>query len=199
MNAGTTAERVYDRLKHAMACGSLAPGARLEPARLAQAFNSSATPVRDALNRLAGERLVETRASDGFHVPAVTEIRLRDLYRWNDELVRTALRMSQGSYRPVSPQTEPVDAADLFAFIAARSRSAEIGVQVELANARLAYIRQIESSIVEDTAGEIRAINTALTQGTRLTKMLIQEYHRTRISIVPKLIISIFQNAHNLK
>jgi DNA-binding GntR family transcriptional regulator len=199
MNAGTTTERVYDRLKSAMASGSLAPGARLEPARLAQEFNSSATPIRDALNRLAGERLVETRASDGFHVPAVTEIGLRDLYRWNDELVQTALRVSHGSYRPISSESEPDDAADLFAFIAARSRSAEIVMQVASVNARLAYIRQIESSIIPDISSEIRAINTALRQSTRSTRLLIQEYHKARISIVPKLIIAIFQNTSSRK
>ncbi|WP_207080828.1 GntR family transcriptional regulator [Novosphingobium sp. KA1] len=199
MNAGTTAERVYDRLKREMACGSLSPGARLEPARLAQEFNSSPTPIRDALHRLAGERLVETRASDGFHVPAVTEIGLRDLYRWNDELVRTALRVSQEPCRQAGPLVEPVDAADLFAFIAARSRSAEIVTQVALANDRLAYIRQIESNIVANSLDEIRAINTALLQSSKSTKNLIQEYHRSRISIIPRLISHIFQNSSSLR
>lgn len=195
MNAGTTAERVYDRLKRALANGTFTPGARLEPARLTQEYASSATPIRDALHRLAGERLVETRSSDGFHVPAVSEIGLRDLYRWNDELVRTALRVSRGSHIPTGNHTEPMDAADLFSFIAARSRSTEIVMQVASANARLAYIRQIESAVLESADDEIRSIVASLEQSPRSTKLLIQEYHKARLAIVPKLIIAIFQNS----
>ncbi|WP_395396467.1 GntR family transcriptional regulator (plasmid) [Novosphingobium sp. BL-8A] len=199
MNAGTTAERVYDRLKRALANGTFTPGARLEPARLALEFASSATPIRDALHRLAGERLVETRSSEGFHVPAVNEIGLRDLYRWNDELVRMALRMSRGSPTPTGNHTEPMDAADLFSYIAARSRSAEIVMQVASANSRLAYIRQIESAVIENGVDEIRAIAASLEQSPGSTKLLIQEYHKERLTIVPKLIITAFQNIDNHK
>lgn len=199
MNAGTTAERVYDRLKRTLADGTFAPGARLEPAKLAQEFASSPTPIRDALHRLAGERLVETRSSEGFHVPAVNEIGLRDLYRWNDELVRMALRMSRGSPTPTGNHAEPMDAADLFSYIAARSRSAEIVMQVASANARLAYIRQIESAIIENAEDEIRAIATSLEQESGSTRLLIKEYHKARLTTVPKLIITAFQNNKHRK
>ncbi|MFC0683118.1 GntR family transcriptional regulator [Novosphingobium clariflavum] len=199
MNAGATAERVYDRLRHALANGSFAPGARLEPARLAQEFNSSATPIRDALHRLSGERLVETRASDGFHVPAINEIGLRDLFRWNDELVRAALRMSRGSGPPPQCHADPIDAADLFAFIAASSRSTEIVMQVASANARLAYIRQIESTVLEDTSDEVRAIYISFSQRSRSTNSLIKEYHKARLEVVPELIITIFQRNFQIK
>ena len=52
MNAGPTAERVYDTLKRAMMERRFRPGDRLDPAMLAEDLNSSTTPVREALDRL---------------------------------------------------------------------------------------------------------------------------------------------------
>lgn len=193
MNAGTTAERVYDSLKGSLAAGSFAPGARLEPARLALELSSSATPIRDALNRLAGERLIETRASEGFHVPALNEIGLRDLYRWNAVLARTALRMSRRSEPPDGHHVAPTDAADLFASIAASSGSGEIVSQVASANARLACVRQVESRILDGAADEIGGIATAFQQRSVSTRTLIQQYHKARLAIVPTIIDVLFQ------
>ena len=199
MNAGTTAERVYDSLKRTLANGSFAPGARLEPARLAQELSSSATPIRDALNRLAGERLIEMRPSDGFHIPRLNEIGLRDLYRWNEVLARTALHMSRKSEPTGGHHIAPIDAADLFGFIAASSGSGEIVSQVASANARLAYVRHVESSIIEDTADEIGGIATAFWQRSISTRMLIQQYHKSRLAIVPTIIELIFQDAQTIR
>lgn len=198
MNAGTTAERVYDSLKRALASGSFAPGARLEPARLAQELSSSATPIRDALNRLAGERLIEMRPSDGFHIPTLNEIGLRDLYRWNEVLARTALRMSRKSEPGSGHPILRMDAADLFGCIAASSGSGEIVSQVASANARLAYVRHVESKILEDAA-EIEGIAAAFWQRSISTRMLIQQYHKARLAIVPSIIGMIFQASRPVK
>lgn len=199
MNAGTTAERVYNSLKRTLASGSFAPGARLEPARLAQELSSSATPIRDALNRLAGERLIEMRPSDGFHIPTLNEIGLRDLYRWNEVLAQTALRMSRKSERAGGDHIVRMDAADLFGCIAASSGSSEIVSQVASANARLAYVRQVESNILGNGADEVEGIATAFRQRSISTRMLIQQYHKARLAIVPAIIGVVFQMSRNIK
>ncbi|QCI78807.1 GntR family transcriptional regulator [Hankyongella ginsenosidimutans] len=62
------------RVRHDQGARALGRGAawrKLEPAGLAAELNSSVTPVRDALHRLAGERLVESWTSEGFHLPHV--------------------------------------------------------------------------------------------------------------------------------
>src|SRR3546814_7069587 len=46
---------------------------RLEAARLATELGVSMTPVRDSLNRLAGERLVHSSPGEGFQVPLLSE------------------------------------------------------------------------------------------------------------------------------
>ena len=49
------------------------------------------TPVRDALHRLAGERLVEAPRHEGFRAPALTETILRHLYAWHLDLLMLAM------------------------------------------------------------------------------------------------------------
>jgi DNA-binding GntR family transcriptional regulator len=53
-------ERVYRALRDALVAGELAPGARLRDQELAERLGVSRTPVREALQRLEDEGLVET-------------------------------------------------------------------------------------------------------------------------------------------
>jgi DNA-binding transcriptional MocR family regulator len=85
-------ERSYGMLRDMLRVGGLAPGARLDANRLAEEIGVSMTPVRDALNRLAGEQLVDASAGDGFHVPRLTETGLRHLYEWNAAILSMAVR-----------------------------------------------------------------------------------------------------------
>src|SRR5574340_1117707 len=53
-------ERVYRALRDALVAGELAPGERLRDQELAARLGVSRTPVREALQRLEDEGLVET-------------------------------------------------------------------------------------------------------------------------------------------
>jgi DNA-binding GntR family transcriptional regulator len=53
-------ERVYRALRDALVAGELAPGSRLRDQELAEQLGVSRTPVREALQRLEDEGLVET-------------------------------------------------------------------------------------------------------------------------------------------
>ena len=111
MNAGATADRVYEAIKRLLLSGEILPGDRLDPARFADQFHSSKTPVRDALHRLSGERLVDTRPGEGFHMPMVTEPGLRDLYIWNASLLRLMLAVWPRDAAERAPTDLPVDRA----------------------------------------------------------------------------------------
>jgi GntR family transcriptional regulator, carbon starvation induced regulator len=82
-------ERVYACLRADILAGRFAPGQRLRPAELAGANGVSLNVVREALNRLAGERLVQASPQQGF---AVTEVSAADLADLTDirVLVETA-------------------------------------------------------------------------------------------------------------
>ena len=84
-------ERSYRALKGQLRDGVHLPGHRLEANRIADDLGVSMTPVRDALNRLAGERLVEASSGEGFHVPRLSEGELRDLYEWHSALIIMAV------------------------------------------------------------------------------------------------------------
>lgn len=92
MSPGATMERVYLDLKARILSGSYAPGTRLDPAQLAKSLDASATPVRDALYRLSGERLVESWHQEGFRQPHLAEADLYDLYGWAGALLALALK-----------------------------------------------------------------------------------------------------------
>ena len=89
MSPGPTFDRVYFALKEQLMTGRFAPGDHLEPSLIGDELHSSITPVRDALHRLVGERLVEAPRNDGFRVPMVTEFALRQMYAWQADLMRT--------------------------------------------------------------------------------------------------------------
>src|SRR5947209_12126966 len=86
-----TFERVYKAIRQRLREGSYRPGDRPEPAALSDELNESVTPVRDALHRLTGERLVEAPRHEGFRVPMLTETTLRQLYGWHLDLLLIAV------------------------------------------------------------------------------------------------------------
>jgi len=148
MSPGPTFDRVYLALKEQLISGRFAPGERLEPVAIGHDLNASITPVRDALHRLVGERMVEAPRHNGFAVPAPTEAELRDLYAWNSELLSVALRglpaRPQGAGQERSSQgvsaadLESWSTADLFRAIARRQANPELEAAIENLSDRLA-------------------------------------------------------------
>jgi DNA-binding GntR family transcriptional regulator len=75
----TVQERVYAILRDKLMRGGFEPGQKLKLADLAGALGTSSMPVRDALNRLAAERAVESLPNRGVRVPALSKGALQDL------------------------------------------------------------------------------------------------------------------------
>lgn len=65
----TGADRVYNAIYHAVLERRLSPGERLREQELAQQFNVSRTLVRQALQRLAQEQVIELLHNRGARVP----------------------------------------------------------------------------------------------------------------------------------
>jgi DNA-binding GntR family transcriptional regulator len=74
--------------------GSLAPGERLDERALAERFNISRTPVREALNRLATTGLIEVRRNAGMFVATFTLTEVLELYEAVAEIEMIATRLS---------------------------------------------------------------------------------------------------------
>jgi DNA-binding GntR family transcriptional regulator len=183
--AGPTAERIYEALKAYVLRGIFRPGARLDPAVLADQLNSSVTPVRAGLNMLTGEGLVETGTGEGFHIPLIDEPALKDRYAWNAEILAIALRKAR-THPVARPEAEEagnsaVRAATLFLEIGRWSPNHEHARAISLMNDRLHAARVAETGVLGDIDGELDELAdaTGRCDGTALRPM-IARYHRRR-------------------
>ena len=82
----TLARRAYDQLRLKLARGELAPGSRLVNRALADELGISFTPVREAINQLASEGLVEYVRGGGAFVRRLDRRSLVELYDLREQL-----------------------------------------------------------------------------------------------------------------
>jgi len=75
-----SSERVYRSLRDLILEGQLPPGSRLVELELAQQFESSRTPVREALTRLSGEGLVSVDSARGMVVREVDPAEAEEIF-----------------------------------------------------------------------------------------------------------------------
>lgn len=170
MNSGPTSERVYAALKQRVLSLEFRPGERLDAALLGETLSSSVTPVRDALHRLTGEGLIETRTAGGFSIPMIDAPALCDRHSWALDLALLTLRE-----QPVGPASAPTVAdndypghiAAVFAALAARSSNPEHSHAIASANDRLHQARLIEPEILSAAAGEASRLLELVTTGER--------------------------------
>lgn len=74
-------EVIADRLRDLITRGTLPPGLQLRQMELAERFDASRVPIREALKLLSGERIVEHDPNRGFFVARLSADEARQLYR----------------------------------------------------------------------------------------------------------------------
>ena len=90
----TRAEWVEDRLREAILRGELAPGQRLHAGELAERWDVSPTPLREAFQRLAGDGLVDVLPQRGARVSELSRDEAEEIYALRLLLDPLALRQS---------------------------------------------------------------------------------------------------------
>jgi DNA-binding GntR family transcriptional regulator len=192
-----TFERVYAAIKARLRSGACRPGERLEPAVLSDALNASVTPVRDALHRLTGERLVEAPRHEGFRVPMLTETTLRHLYAWHHDLLRLALLNRTAA---VARPEIPADALEPGVAMHERCNAAFLALARSTGNPehlaalaaltdRMEHVQQLEDALLDAAESESSEIVAAIGSGDRRRlRSALLHYHRRRERIVPELI-----------
>jgi DNA-binding GntR family transcriptional regulator len=91
---GTLATSVYERVRADILAGTLDPGAKLRIEGLTRRYGAGNTPVREALNRLLADGLVEREDQRGFSVAAASADDLVELTKTRCWLEGLALRES---------------------------------------------------------------------------------------------------------
>ena len=87
-------ERLREAIEEDIATGVLLPGTRLDEVELATRFGVSRTPIREALNLLLGEGLIENRPRRGAVVAQITPLRLLEMFEVMGELEAMCARLA---------------------------------------------------------------------------------------------------------
>jgi hypothetical protein len=198
MNPGPTFDRVYTAMKHRILSGQFRPGERIDPAALTDELIASMTPVRDALHRLAGERLVLAMPALGFRLPHLTEVGLRDLYAWIEACLMLAIAAAGKRHAPAGPVDRAGDVAvrtaSLFQSIANGADNGELFAAIRNANDRVHMARLVEQDCIADTQAELDRIETLWRSGDAAgLRRDLRRYHRRRQRMAPSIVARLSQ------
>ncbi|WP_338749046.1 GntR family transcriptional regulator [Janibacter alittae] len=89
----STVEHIAGELRAAIMSGSLEPGDQLGEADLAERFSVSRGPLREAMQRLVSEGVLEAIANRGVFVAELTLDDVRDVYRTRSVIERGAIEV----------------------------------------------------------------------------------------------------------
>lgn len=106
------ADRLRDQLEQEIVTGVLAPGDRLDEVKLAERFNVSRTPIREAFQQLSASGLLELRPRRGAFVRTASVREIIEMFEVMAELEGMCGRLAA---RRISPE----QAADLRAAMVA--------------------------------------------------------------------------------
>jgi DNA-binding GntR family transcriptional regulator len=96
----TQTANLYDRLREDLLSGQLKPGRKLQMRFLMDAYQAGQTPLREALNRLTAEGLVEAREQRGFYVRGISQSELAELTKTRCWVESLALRKAMAAATP---------------------------------------------------------------------------------------------------
>lgn len=156
-------EALYAAIKERAVTFRIRPGERINEGALAQELEASRTPLREALNRLVAERLVDFHPGQGFFCRALEPNAIHDLYELREALevlsIRLACRRAEDATlrqladslyaqetglagRTVGEVTEADESFHLA--IARAGENAELVRQIEAVNDRIRFIRWVD-------------------------------------------------------
>src|SRR5690625_1617104 len=112
----STVEYLAEPLRDAVMTGALPPGTQLGEADLAERFEVSRGPLREAMQRLVSEGLLHAITNRGVFVSELTAADVRDVYRTRSVIERGALEIvlaerRQETYRALGEPLEAMRAA----------------------------------------------------------------------------------------
>jgi DNA-binding FadR family transcriptional regulator len=188
MSPSNVLKPTYRKLKHDLMSGIWPIGART--LRLADEFGVSMTPVRDSLNRLTGERLVDLRPGEGFSVARLGERALRDMLEFTAALLIFAIhaRTAAASAEPIGQDGDIAErTATLFLAIADGSENSLLCETISSLNDRLHAVRRLDQVLFGDCEAELGRIYAAHLAGGDTAQLcsLLLSYHERRRHAVP--------------
>lgn len=218
-DAETLSKHIRDELRTNILRGRWAPGDRLQLNQLSEQFSTSSTVVREALTRLAGERLVILKPNRGFFVPTVSLDELRDItelrcvneqfavslaiergdLNWEGELMAVHHRMEKTPSRDAENRPTIEWAAAHQAFHAQLLAACGVPVLIDLTNT-LSDLTQLYNRWAtsatnwsgRDLSAEHQAIlDAALARDAETTSRLLAEHYHGTLEAITTLGLSL--------
>lgn len=190
---------VYERIKNWLLTQTLVPGQLLQIGVLADELGVSTTPVREALTRLAAERMIMSVPKRGFFARTPSEEDIFGLYCVNRTILDAAVARWPET-NPAPPAAEEAAAVpvqersaeqlarqtgELFLQVALRSGVGEFGEIVRNMNDRLHHARMLECEIVPDVFVEMTRIAELIVAHERVQlRQALVAYHDERLKVV---------------
>jgi DNA-binding GntR family transcriptional regulator len=191
---------VYERIKHWLLAQTLVPGQLLQIGVLADELGVSTTPVREALTRLAAERMIMSVPKRGFFARTPSEDDILGLYsvnqtildaavlRWPEAATGQAAAAEAAAEVPVQDRSAEQLArqtGELFLQIATRSGVGEFAEIVRNMNDRLHHARVLECEIVPNVFVEMGRVATLAAGNDRVQlREALTAYHEQRLRLV---------------
>ncbi len=190
---------VYERIKHWLLAQTLVPGQLLQIGVLADELGVSTTPVREALTRLAAERMIMSVPKRGFFARTPSEDDILGLYSVNQTILDAAVARWPEEPGPATPAEAAAEVpvqersaeqltrqtGDLFLQVALRSGVGEFAEIVRNMNDRLHHARVLECEIVPNVFIEMARIAAlAAAHDAGQLRQALQAYHEERVRMV---------------
>ena len=195
--AASAIDQIYMAIKADLCAGLILPGERVNIAGYSTRFRVSKSPIRNALYRLVGERLLEAHPNDGFYRPRVIEQTLFDLYLWNEHALQFAFDQIE-AVEPTSVSLPALpgstgeivtDVEHLFAAVAGLSGNIGCRREVQALNDQLRAIRLQESDQLPDLETEFDVLSAAWrADNLAALKDAVSSYHSRRRQSVRQLV-----------
>jgi len=190
---------VYERIKHWLLAQTLVPGQLLQIGVLADELGVSTTPVREALTRLAAERMIMSVPKRGFFARTPSEDDIFGLYSVNQTILDAAVMR----WPEATAQAAPAEAAagevpvqdrsaeqlarqtgELFLQVATRSGVGEFAEIVRNMNDRLHHARVLECEIIPNVFVEMGRMTALAAVNDRAhLREALKAYHVERLRL----------------
>jgi DNA-binding GntR family transcriptional regulator len=198
-------DQVYSRLKSDIVGGRYAPIEVLNVHAVAAEIGMSISPIRDAMERLVGERLLAVRTGGGFQMPPMTVEIARDLYNWHAFLVRGAVRSGVVSdrFKALARFANDIDATngaslvaittEYFDLIGELTGNPEHRIAIRAAGERLHALR-LQETRIKDRKAELLRLATLSMSGASSSAIrdAIAAYHKRRLNRLPALTMALY-------
>ncbi|MEM7462271.1 MAG: GntR family transcriptional regulator [Pseudomonadota bacterium] len=175
-------EALYNKLKDMAVDFRIRPGERINEVALARELDASRTPLREALNRLVGERLIDFNPGKGFFCRPLDPETIHELYELREiiEVASVRLACKRASSEGIETLRQNLEAngltyigktvREVTAFdeafhmeIARLSGNKELERQLSQINERIRFVRWVDMSArVKATKNEHKQIMSAI-------------------------------------